>query len=171
MGKADQGVHGSEERYRVIPRALVFVFSGGDVLLLKRAPTKRVYPNRHNGIGGHIEADEDVYAAARRETLEETGLEVHDLRLRGVINVDAGQGTGIMLFVFTAWSEQRETIPCPEGTLAWVPLDRIGEYDLVDDLPVLLERITRADEGDPPFFARYWYDEADALQIAFAEAS
>jgi 8-oxo-dGTP diphosphatase len=166
--KTDQGVEDSAGRYAVIPRVLVFCFSQGDVLLLKGAPDKRIWANRYNGVGGHVEAGEDVYTAARRETYEETGLQVEALCFEGLINIDIGSETGIMLAVFSARSAQRETTASQEGTLQWVPRERLGEYDLVEDIPVLLERIARRGEGDGPFFARYWYDAAQALHIDFA---
>ena len=170
MGKSEQGVEVSRRRYQVIPRVLVFVLSGDEVLLLKGAPTKRIWANRYNGVGGHVEAGEDVYTAAKRETREETGLNVHDLRCRGIVNIDAGQETGILLAVFTARSDERQTMPSEEGTLEWVPLARIQRLDLVEDVPVLLNRIAEMPEDAPPFSARYFYDEHDQLQITFAEA-
>ena len=167
VGKADQSVETSGGRYTVIPRVLVFVLSENDVLLVKGAPTKRLWANRYNGLGGHVEAGEDVYSAARREVMEEAGLAIHDLRLRGVVNVDTGQPTGITFFVFSARCETRETRASEEGTLEWVPLERIGAYDLVEDVPLLLERVQADSAG--VFFARYWYDDEDHLQIDFAE--
>lgn len=169
MGKAEQGVQASRGRHTVIPRVLIFCFAGDDVLLLKGAPDKRIWANRYNGVGGHVEAGEDVYAAALRETREETGLVVHDLRFRGLIHIDAGAETGIMLAVFSARSDRRETIPSREGALEWVPLARLEEYDLVADVPVLLDRLAHAGPGGAPFFARYWYDEQDTMRITFAE--
>jgi 8-oxo-dGTP diphosphatase len=172
MGKSDQGIETSQGRYTVLPRVLVFVFSEGDVLLLKGAPTKRLWANRYNGLGGHVEASEDVYGAARREVMEEAGLVVRDLRLRGVVNVDTGQATGILFFVFSASCDTRATRASEEGTLEWVPLDRIGQYKLVEDLPALLARVQGEDAGAQTaglFFARYSYDVEDRLQIAFAE--
>ena len=168
MGRSEQGVQASAARYNVIPRVLVFVLDGGDVLLLKGAPDKRIWAGRYNGVGGHVEPDEDVYAAARRETHEETGLEVRDLRFEGLVNIDAGAPTGIMLAVFTAHSDARETTPSAEGTLEWVSLAQIDELDLVEDVPVLLARIAARADGAAPFFARYWYDDGDRLRIAFA---
>jgi hypothetical protein len=80
--------------------------------------------------------------------------------------VDTGQTTGIVFYVFAASSETRETCASAEGALKWVPLQRLGEFDLVEDVPLLLERV-RSPAPDP-FFARYWYDGQDRLQIAFA---
>ncbi len=169
MGKADQGLQSSAGRYTTVPRVLAFVFNGQNVLLLKRAPTRRVFPNRYNGIGGHVEATEDVYTAAQREVLEETGLQAQDLRLRGVVNIDAGDNAGILMFVFSARSDARQTRPSDEGTLEWVSLDDLQKRDLVEDLPELLRRISAMPDGAPPFFARYWYDADDRMQMAFAE--
>ncbi len=168
MGKSEQGVRAGASRYAVIPRVLVFVFNRGDVLLLKGAPTKRIWANRYNGVGGHVEAHEDVYTAARREVREETGLVVRDLRLRGVVSIDVGEPVGIMMFVFSAHSAQRETIASREGALFWLSVGRLPEKDLVEDLPILLARISSMGDGTPPFFARYWYDQAGRLQIDFA---
>ncbi|MBN1641358.1 MAG: NUDIX domain-containing protein [Anaerolineae bacterium] len=168
MGRSEQGVQASAGRYTVIPRVLVFVRNGGDVLLLKGAPDKRIWADRYNGVGGHVEPDEDVYAAAWRETYEETGLAVRDLRFEGLINIDAGATTGIMLAVFSARSDSRDTVPSAEGKLEWVPLSRLEDYALVEDIPVLLARIAARTEDAAPFFARYWYDNDDRLRIAFA---
>lgn len=165
----EQGVDVAARRYKVIPRVLVFVLRDDDVLLLKGAPDKRIWPGRYNGIGGHVEADEDVYTAARREVKEEAGIVARDLRLRGVINIDVGGPTGVMLFVFTACAGNEELVPSPEGTPEWVPRQRVRELQVVQDLPSLLERIASMDESAPPFAARYFYDEAGQLQICFAE--
>jgi len=170
MGRSEQGVAASRGRWHVVPRTLSFVTCDGDVLLLKGAPDKRIWPSKYNGVGGHVERDEDILQAARREIREETGLEVRDLRLRGVVNVDAGDAqTGIVLFVFTARATTRQTVESSEGSLEWHPQDRLPHEDLVDDLATILPRALAMPDDAPPFFARYWYDAADHLQIAVAE--
>jgi 8-oxo-dGTP diphosphatase len=166
VGQADQKMKG---RYQVVPRTLSFVTHGDDVLLLRGAPTKRIWPNKYNGVGGHVEPDEDIYSAALREIREEAGLEVRDLRLRGIVNipVDADENTGILVFVFTATAITRDVQPSDEGVPEWIPRDRLPELELVEDLPTLLPRVLEMEASDPPFFAHYSYDEQDRLVITF----
>jgi 8-oxo-dGTP diphosphatase len=148
------------------------VFNGNDILLMKRAAHRRIFPNRYNGVGGHIERDEDPFSGAKREIKEETGLDVHDLQLRAVHHIDAGEETGIMMFVFTATSDNRVLRDTgEEGTLRWVARDEILALNLVDDLPQLLPRILAMGKTDPPFFAHISYDASDTIQIRFAEDS
>lgn len=170
MGKEEQGLKASSGHYTVVPRTLCFILSpeGDDVLLLKGAPTKRIWPNRYNGVGGHMEPGEDVYAAAVREVREETGLSVREVRLRGVINIPVKDRQGIMVFVFTARAESRQVTPSEEGTLQWVSRDRLLSLELVEDLPALLPRALDAPPDAPPFFGLYTYDKADRLVIQWA---
>jgi 8-oxo-dGTP diphosphatase len=167
MGRSDQGVAASRGRWQVVPRTLSFVTHQDDVLLLKGAPDKPIWPGKYNGVGGHVERDEDILQAAHREIREETGLEVNDIRLRGVVNIDAGEEeqAGIAMFVFTARAAARQATPSHEGTLEWHPQDHLPQADLVEDLATILPRALAMPDDAPPFFAHYWYDNADNLQI------
>ncbi|MCA9913864.1 MAG: NUDIX domain-containing protein [Anaerolineae bacterium] len=170
MGAKEQGADATHSRWIVIPRTLCFVFNGENVLLMQRAPHKRVFPNKYNGLGGHIERDEDPLTGARREILEESGLEVTDLRLRGVHNIHAGEVSGIMLFVFTAYSDTRDFVDDGrEGTLHWVPISKLENTDLVEDLPLILPRILAMRDDVAPYFAHVTYDENDQIVMNFVE--
>ncbi|MCI0396585.1 MAG: NUDIX domain-containing protein [Chloroflexi bacterium] len=170
MGRNDQGVRGGRPRYQAIPRVLVFLRHGPDVLLLQGAPDKRLWANLYNGVGGHVEAAEDVYTAASREVTEETGLVVSDLSLKAVVNIDAGEpDAGILMFVFTGWSQRRQFKPSAEGELRWVPADQVSRYELVEDLAWLLPRVLAMPPDAPPLFLHYGYDSADRLVIQSAE--
>lgn len=165
MGSREQGAGLTEGRWLTIPRTLCFVLNGDSVLLMKRGAHKRVFPNRYNGVGGHIERDEDPLTSAVREVEEETGLRVHNMRLRAVYNVDAGDPTGIMVLVFTAWSDSRAVVPNEEGTLHWVARDQVQTLDLVDDLPEMLPRILAMPDDAPPLFVHLSYDAQDRVRL------
>jgi 8-oxo-dGTP diphosphatase len=168
MGAKDQGADATAGRWLTIPRTLCFISHGNDILLLKRGEHKRVYPGRYNGIGGHIERDEDPLSGAIREVQEETGLDVANMRFRGVIHVDAGEATGILVFVFSADAKSREITGNDEGTLEWVPRDAIDTLPAVEDLPILIRLLFDGDPHAPPFFAHTSYDALDQLVMVFA---
>jgi 8-oxo-dGTP pyrophosphatase MutT (NUDIX family) len=46
-------------RFQAVVRVLVFVRRDERVLLLRGAPNKPIWPGLLNGIGGHVEANED----------------------------------------------------------------------------------------------------------------
>lgn len=172
MGARQQGADATTQRWLTMPRTLSFVINGGDVLMLKRDASRRVFPNQYNGLGGHVERDEDVCSSALREIEEESGLKVHSLRLCCIHNIDADEASGILLFVFTAMSDSRDIKPStPEGALEWIPIDKVLDYDLVEDLPHILPRILDFPDGQGPLYAHVSYDEDDQIKLRFVEST
>lgn len=81
-----------------------------------------------NGLGGKLEADEDIVAGVRRELDEEAGVHLDELQLRGTITwtnfgpkLEDWMG---FIFLVTAWTG---TPPASneEGSLEWIERIRL----------------------------------------------
>ncbi|MEX2143344.1 MAG: NUDIX domain-containing protein [Anaerolineales bacterium] len=154
-------------RYKFIPRVLVFLTRGDEVLLIKRSADRRVFPNQYNGLGGHVEKGESVLAAAEREVEEESGLIAPSLWLCAVVAIDTGTvETGIVMWVFRGEADGQPR-HSPEGEIAWMPVNRIAELDMVEDIPTLLPKVLTMKQGDALLWGAYSYSETGELSMHF----
>lgn len=150
----------SRPRHTARLSTVAFVRAGSEVLLLRHPETKERFPGLWDGIGGHVEAGEDLRAAARRELREESGLDVADLALRGVIHESGLLGHDYVVFLFVGESERCE-VRSPEGlTLCWHDLAKLDDLPLVEDLRTWLRPLL---ETDRPLVITQRYDGRDGL--------
>ncbi len=144
-------------RYQVVPRTLIFIRNDDKVLLIKGAKDKKIWPGLYNGIGGHIERGEDALSAANRELFEETGIKNIQLVLKAIIFIDVEKYQGISMFVFIGQSGEKLLVSSEEGAVDWIKIDRIKDFDLVEDLYQLIPIVLSTD--DKIEFGRYYYND------------
>jgi len=145
------------------PIVLCFLIYKNQVLLIKRAPAKKVYPGKWDGIGGKIEPGETPLHACCREYLEETGLSLSRPSCCAVINVlDHQHGVERLVFVFRAdafsGTQLHQSV---EGQLDWINTTRLDALDLIPDIPLYLEIVTRA--SPQLIFGRLEFDRQGCL--------
>ena len=112
----------------------VVVFKGGDVLLIQRGRPPRV--GQWSLPGGAQELGETVFEAARREVMEETGVEVDILGLVDVVDSIQPDGDARILFHYTLvdvvaeWRSGEPRAGDDAAAARWVPLADLGDYRL-----------------------------------------
>jgi len=162
MPKSDQGL--STKRYSVVPRTLLLIFKGQDVLLIKGSEKKNIWSQKYNGLGGHVERGEDVLASAYRELAEESGQANIDLQLCGTVMVDVEPHQGVTLFVLCGEYAGEELSDSDEGILEWVPISSIDQINIVEDLRVFIPRAYHWNPGDSVFSGLNYYDQTGTLK-------
>jgi 8-oxo-dGTP diphosphatase len=134
---------------------------GNRVLLVHRnRRPDDAHLGKYNGLGGKIEAGEDVISAMRREIREEAGLECDKMVLRGTISWPGFGAKGDDWFGFIFRIDAWHGIVLadnPEGALEWVPLERIYELPMWEGdkhfLPLVFDKTDQQFHGVMPYKA------------------
>ena len=113
---------------------------------------------RYNGLGGKLEAHEDVAAGMRREILEEAGIHCSALELRGTISWPGfgKHGEDWLGFVFLITAFDGTPLQAnAEGALEWVDVDRLHELPMWEGdrqfLPLVFDGDPRPFHGVMPY--------------------
>ena len=138
-------------RYTVIPRTLIFVFHGQELLLIRKSS----WGGRYNALGGHIEPGEDILTSAQRELKEETGILPAKINFCGNIMIDNGNKLGISIFLFKAFSKTKDFQNSDEGELLWVGVNQLWQIDTFSDLPALTDKLLGWRPCDEPILIHY----------------
>lgn len=108
---------------------LCYIRRDGKTLMIHRnKKQKDMHQGKWNGLGGKLEPGETPEDCARREILEESGLWVKDLCLKGILTFPKfSQNEDWYAFVFVVREFEGELNESPEGELQW-----ISDADLLD---------------------------------------
>lgn len=97
---------------------------GEDVLLIHRnARTDDHHFGKYNGLGGKVEADEDLASGLQREIREEAGIACEQVEFAGTVYFPgfgvSGEGWFVSMFLIPVWSGT-PLARNDEGDLHWV---------------------------------------------------
>jgi 8-oxo-dGTP diphosphatase len=115
-----------------VPSVGVVVVEDGALLLIRRRDPPSA--GRWTLPGGRVDPGEALPAAARREALEETGLDLEIGDLLGTAEVDAPPER-FVIWDFLARRREQGTVPTPGDDAVdarFVPLEDVLELDLSD---------------------------------------
>jgi len=120
----------------------------GDILVQKRAASKRIKPNKWGFCAGHVDAGEDVEKAAKRELFEEEGL-ICDLEFLFVEKVPSERANNIednkFMYMFFARTNKRSE----EFIIQYEELSEVKYISMNE-----LERAVREKDDDYTFVKR-----------------
>lgn len=129
---------------------LCYIECGGKILMLCRNKKKNdANEGKWIGVGGGFEKNESPEECLCREVLEETGLTLSYWRFRGIVTFVSDKYETEYMHLFTADGFSGKLSECPEGELAWIPVEKIEELPLWEGDRVFL-RLLRKNE---PFFS------------------
>ncbi|HRI05739.1 MAG TPA: NUDIX hydrolase [Candidatus Dojkabacteria bacterium] len=105
------------------------------ILLQKRSPSSKFFPNYLAFPGGHIDVGEDAKTACVREVMEETGVDISNLDVKFIIssiNTHVDKQVVWVIYAFRVELED-EVIPINtlEGDCAWYDLDALDLNEIV----------------------------------------
>ena len=97
----------------------------GKILLVRRSPQRRFYPDVWDLFGGHIEGEESAEDALRREALEELRVEIESFRVLGTIH-DPVESAEITVFAISEWKgEPVNAAPDEHIEISWFEAERL----------------------------------------------
>jgi len=124
--------------------ATVCVYQDGKILCTKRSNQKKYLPNVWEVPGGHVNHDEHPVAAAKREVMEEVGLEVEIEKIFAVEDFifPNNQNHAVNLFFLAKVVGNNEVKICEE---------EVSEYAWMDKAEFQEKFGNEKYEGDPRY--------------------
>lgn len=124
-----------------------------------------IHEGKWNGLGGKFEPGESPEECVKREVWEESGLQIHNPKLHGLLMFPNFKENDWYVFVFTAREFEGELIDSPEGKLEWIPDEKLAALNLWASDRVFFPWLDR--EGF--FSAKFLYagDQMKRYEVSF----
>lgn len=107
---------------------------GPEILLLKRAEHREIYPGLWECSGGSVKENESMEAAARRQLKEETGINANRWKLVECFEVEVEPGIIVPGVAFSCKADgdvRVEIDPKEHIDYRWVRLDELENFPIV----------------------------------------
>lgn len=105
----------------MILATLCYIHHDGSTLMLHRVKRPDdIHAGKWNGLGGKFEPGESPEECVVREVREESGLDIKNPRLCGLLMFPGFKGNDWYVFVFTTQEFNGELIENGEGYLKWI---------------------------------------------------
>ena len=114
------------------------------------------------GIGGKFEDGESPEECMCREALEETGLQLLDPVLRGIVTFVSDTWDTEYMFLYTCTKFSGSLTDCDEGVLEWVLKDRVPDLPIWEGDKIFFRLL----DENVPFFSLKLKYEGDTLVLA-----
>ena len=142
-----------------------FIKKDGKYLMLHRGKHKKIMPDVWMAPGGHIEFNEGLFEAAKREVLEETGLVIKNLKVKVVGTAFLKDLNQEMFFHFVTAEYAGGKLKFSEhdGEMEWLTPEQIAK------LPTLLSEIKEIlpqlfDNTDKVISYKATYEEGNKMR-------
>ncbi|MCD8335599.1 MAG: 8-oxo-dGTP diphosphatase [Clostridiales bacterium] len=142
---------------------LCYIEQNGCYLMLHRVKKKNdLNHDKWVGVGGKFEDGESPEECVCREALEETGLALIRPEYRGLVTFVSDRWETEYMHLFMAKEFSGALTDCDEGTLEWVPKERVGQLPLWEGDHIFLRLLDEAG----PFFSLKLVYQGDTLVSA-----
>ncbi len=149
----------------------------GYVLSTDRTQVLMIHRNKHlddlhygkyNGLGGKVQADEDIATCMQREIYEESGISADSMQLRGTISWPSfgkhGEDWFGFIFRIEQWHGEAHA-GNTEGTLEWVPVSKLDTLPMWPSDRMFLSMVF---DSDPrPFYGYMPYKNGDMVSWSY----
>jgi 8-oxo-dGTP diphosphatase len=144
----------------MILATLCYIKHDGHTLMVYRNKKPNdMHEGKWNGLGGKFEPGESPEECIIREVREESGLQIRNPQLHGLLMFPNFKGDDWYVFVFTAREFKGKLIDSPEGILEWIPDEKLTKLNLWESDQIFFPWL----EGDQFFSAKFIY-KGDRMQ-------
>ena len=150
----------------MILATLCYIKRNGHTLMVHRNKKPNdMHEGKWNGLGGKFEPGESPEECVVREVREESGLEIRNPRLHGLLMFPDFKGDDWYVFVFTANEFNGELIDSPEGRLEWIPDEELTSLNLWESDQIFFPWLEREEFFSAKFI--YQGDDMQSYEVNF----